>query len=472
MKALGAVAELKGTASLEQHYWGLAGKLSAMADDGKALLEAFGIPLPTAQGQALNVSLLLAPKDGALNLIDIAAVAGGRNISGSGELTREGRVQLDLETDVLSVNDALALAFMPWRGAPTDLEQRFAAPADTPFAGEIFLKPKLLELPFGGQATEAVVGLGFDSAAHNLNIVVPGDDALSVDMKLEQKGDGAAVTGSARVPYDLAALFREADGKALASGTLLLKGDFKSTGSSPAAALAALEGKGIFWLGKSKLERVTLTGFKEAVLGVTTPEALSRALDALDQPPGSEVGQRIGNFEITNGETLFSNFAPDVAGIAANLQPKYDAVANQLQLAASFAITDRPELPPVTVNYVGTPGTMVVRNGTSALAAKLGYELLSTEMAKLEKLQQEEAALLAKEEKQRVDDQQRFDDYQQTRIELREQSRMRKFHAAQRERSAAQLKATLDEALKIGDALNKADLLKQARVRQVRKPSL
>jgi hypothetical protein len=431
------------------------------------LLDAVGLPLTTAQGQALNISMLLAPKDGALSLIDIAAVAAGRQFKGAGELTRDGQVQLDLETDTLAVIDALALAFMPWAGASPTLDQGFAAPIDTLLRGEVFLKPKQLEMPFGGLSQEAIVGFGFDDKTRNLNIVVPGENTLNLDMKLESKGETASLSGALRVPYDLATVLREADGTVLASGTLLLKGEFKTSGRSPAAALAALEGNGNYWLAQSRLERVTLAGFKDAVLGAATPEALTKALDALDRPPGSDVGQRIGNFTTTNGETVFSSFATEVPGILATVQPKYDAVANQLQIAGSFGLEGRSDVPPVTVNYVGAPGTMVVRNGTSALAAKLGYELLSAEMAKLEKLQQEEAAILAKEEDQRAADQKRFEDYQVTRIELREQTRLRKFQAAQRVVRAAQLKAVLDEALKIGDAMNKADLAKQTRVRQV-----
>ena len=59
-----------------------------------------------------------------------------------------------------------------------------------------------------------------------------------------------------------------------------------------------------------------------------------------------------------------------------------DIAANQVRLETTVTLKDR-DLPAVSIAYRGEPGQLQTRIGTSAIAAKLGYELLSKEMAEL-----------------------------------------------------------------------------------------
>jgi hypothetical protein len=253
------------------------------------------------------------------------------------------------------------------------------------------------------------------------------------------------------------------DNSPVAKGDLVIKGEIKASGSSPAAMLSALEGKGNYWLTDMAMSRITLEGLAAAVLAAKTPDTLTSALSQLDRAPGTVVGQRIGTVSVSNGEVSFSAFSPVVEGAVAEILPQFDLTSNQIKIATRVSLDKQPDLPPVVITYAGLPWALDVRNGTSALAAKLGYALLSEEMAKLERLQQEQQALVVKEEVQRAADEKRFADYQTTRVELRKQAAVRRLQGAVREQQARGLAAVVDQALKVGLAGGRAELLRHAR---------
>jgi hypothetical protein len=227
--------------------------------------------------------------------------------------------------------------------------------------------------------------------------------------------------------------------------------------------LAAIEGKGNYWLEDAALPRITLNGYDTSVLSAKTQDALSQAFAKLDAAPGTEIGKRIGSYTIVNGAVEISPISVVLDGVTADIAPQLDLTSGQTKLVTTVSLTRQSALPPVNISYSGTAGQMEVRNGTSALAAKLGYELLSREMAELERLQREQQALAVKEEEQRKQDEQRFADYQATRAELREQTRLRKFQSAEREKRALELQEIVDGAIRNGPALGKAELQRHAR---------
>jgi hypothetical protein len=266
-----------------------------------------------------------------------------------------------------------------------------------------------------------------------------------------------------RWPVMLDRLLKTVKGAVLAKGQALFEGEFSATGSSPAAALAAIEGKGNYWLEDAALPQITLNGYDTSVLSAKTQDALSQAFAKLDAAPGTEIGKRIGSYTIVNGAVEISPISVVLDGVTAAIAPQLDLTSGQTKLVTTVSLTRQSALPPVNISYSGTAGQMEVRNGTSALAAKLGYELLSREMAELERLQREQQVLAVKEEEQRKQDEQRFADYQATRAELREQTRLRKFQSAEREKRALELQEIVDGAIRNGPALGKAELQRHAR---------
>jgi hypothetical protein len=427
------------------------------------VLHALGVPVPQLVGQPVDLRTLVAVKEGALSLFDITGNMAGHRFSGTAQVSQGKEVQADFETDALEIKEALALAFMPWTAVDPDLSQGFAKPGETNWSGAVFVRPLLFDPLTAAAQKEVVVGFGFDAGQRMLTVTSPGELGIKADINVKPLAASYAITGTLRWPVDVAKPLATADGNALAAGNLILQGEFNGSGRSPSAALATTEGKGNFWLSNARLPRLTLEGFARGVLAAASPDDLSRVLARLNTSPGIFLGQSIGNFTISNGNLVFSDLAPPVDGLTVTIAPQMDMAAGQIKVSTTVAINGKPDLPAVHIDYSGDPAALRVRNGTSALAAKLGYELLSKEMAELEKLQQEQQALAVKEEAQRLEDERRFADYQATRAELREQTRTRRFHAVERARQAALLKAISDEAIKTGPSSGKIDLIRHAR---------
>jgi hypothetical protein len=166
---------------------------------------------------------------------------------------------------------------------------------------------------------------------------------------------------------------------------------------------------------------------------------------------------------------VLSPFKLSVPDAEVEVASQIAVASGQLKIASTLKLLQQPDLPSVNIIYDGMTGGLDVRNGTSALAAKLGYALLSKEMAELERLQQEQRKLEAKEVQQRREDEQRFADYQNTRAELRAQARVRRFHAGAREKRASAFQSIVDAAVKASAATAKQDLQRHARRLAIRR---
>jgi AsmA family len=469
MKALNGVAKFEGTADVKQPYLGLSGKFLANAEDGQGVLKAIGLPLGVLVAQPLDLSAVVAAKEGGLEFLDLNGHIAGRRVNGQFGVTSDHRLQGDIETDELDIREVLQLAFMPWDGAVVDLAQGFADTEGPALSGEIFFRPIQFETMTGDAVKEVVVGIGFEEGKRQLSVLSAGENGMKLDIAMTARGTANDLKGTMRWPVSLERLIKTTSGTVLAKGEATFEGEFNATGSSPAAALAAMQGKGNFWLADAALSRMTLEGYAQAVLAAKTQDALTQALSKLDSPPGTVVGKRIGSFNVANGAAEFSPISPIVDGVSASISPQLDLTSGQMKIATTVSLTAQADLPPVTITYSGTAGQMEVRNGTSAMAAKLGYDLLSKEMAELERLQREQQALAEKEDAQRKQDEQRFADYQATRAELREQTRLRKFQASERERRALALQEIVNAAIKNGPALAKAELQRHARQLEIRR---
>jgi uncharacterized protein involved in outer membrane biogenesis len=469
MKALDAVADVEGTAKIQQAFMGVAGKVSLNAADGRAVVQAMGIPLTATVLQPLNLTALVAARDGGLSFIDVQGNAAGRRFSGTLDVAADRRITGDVETDVIDAKDVLTLAFMPWSGVVTDMASSFATLENQSLTGEVFIRPLQFETLTGPAQEEAVIGFGFGRDGRRLSISSPGERSVQADVVMKPRGASFDFTGSLRWPVLLTQVMTTVEDSQLMTGEMVAKAEFKSTGRSPASVAAALEGKGNYWLSNATISRIALDGFAASVLAATTPDALTLALAQLNGKAGTDVGQRTGSFELRNGEMVLSPVRLNVDEVEATVAPTVDFSSGVVRVVTAIALKQRPDLPAVTITYDGSPSALAVRNGTSALAAKLGYALLSKEMERLEQLQQEQEKLIKKEEAQRAADEQRFVDYQATRAELRQQARVRRFHAGERTTRAANLKTIVDSAIKTSAAQSRIDLQRHGRRLAVRR---
>jgi hypothetical protein len=468
VKALSAETRLEGRANVLLPYFGLTGKLQITAADGRALVEAAGVPLKQVASQPLELAATLAVKDSELSFLDVVGNIAGRRLSGVAKFDAKQQLQADFETDLLDVREALALAFMPWDNAAEDFVGYVGLPAGG-LHGEVFVRPLQFDTVTTAPLSEVVVGLGFGADERRVSITSVGTEGPKAEVLLKPKGTSFDVTGSLHWPVELADIARSDTGDVLASGRMLVDGNFSGTGGSVDATFASMQGTGTYSSDNIVLNRLTLDNFATAVAGAKTSEALTAALSQLDRAPGTTLAAVQGDVKLANGEAVFSAQKPAADGVAAETLAQFDMVSRQAKMITTAALTATPDAPPVTVTYSGPPGAMAVRNGSAALAARMGYQLLSNDLAQLEKLQQEQQALALKEEAQRKEDEQRFASYQSTRAELRAQLRLRKFQTAERKERDAALKAIVDAALKSGVAKSKIELLRHARQLAVRR---
>jgi hypothetical protein len=457
VKAFNASTTLEGRADFKQPWLGINGKFTSATDDGAELLRAIGVPVETVGVQPLNVSAVVSTKDGSLSLIDLAGNVAGRRFSGTAGVDAKGMLIADIETDEIDIRQVLSLAFMPWEGPAAELSQGFATIGGGGSKAEVFIKPLQFDPLTSTPASEVVVAIGADASSRSLSITAPGENALKLDAVLRPRGASFDTSVEMQWPVELGTVIATQD-TALVTGQMMVQGALKSSGRSPAAMLAAVEGSGSYGLQNAAFPRMTLSGLAKSIADAKTQDELAGALKTFESLPGTQVGQRVGTLKAANGEIVFTDFELAAEGVTAVASPKFDLSTNALSLASEVKITSPQNLPPLTVGYSGSPGAMTVRNGTSALAAKLGYELLAKEMAELERLQKEQEALAAKEEAQRKADEQRFADYQYTRVELRKQTSVRRFHKTERERKAIELRDLIANAVKNGPAISRVEL--------------
>ena len=460
---------VKGHHEIGAVFGDVKGNTEVSSPNATALLAAIGLPFSPDRPLPLKISGKLSVADSLLKLSEIQGTLDGQKINGEATIAASGELNADLESESLHLRDILSAAFLPWNGPRPDFGDNFANPADTRLNGTLFLRPKQLLTGLGKPQLETVLGIEFKPDQRSITLKQPGSEGMDLDILLKPRGSTFDVRGKGRLGFDFASTMALADNTPLAAGQGLLSGEFKSQGRSPYAVLSAMEGKGVYQLRDASLQQFTLQNFATAINTVKTSQALSQILAALESGPGTLIGAHTGEIAIAAGLAKLAPLSAIIDGSSLTLDATIDLPETILSTVAKLTVIARPELPPVTLSYSGKPGRLEKRSGTAALAAKLGYDLLAKEMADLEKLQKQQAELVAKEDQQRRDDEERFAAYQAQRAELRQRQRELRIHADERSRLDTVFKTALSEALKSGDALNKLDLAKRKRQAEVRK---
>ncbi len=465
--ALEAEMSYKGKLQPLQTHWGPDGDISISARSAAGLRRIMGWPLKETEG-TINMAAHIADDSTGLHVTGVKANILGTSLTGTGTIDGTGKLSADLETGPLELGDVLTWSLLDWDGSANDVTKSFADPKAALRPAEIFVHPQSLVTGIGVPMDEAIIGYGATADAVTLSLRQPGPEGQEGELVLKPLGASYDVSAHGRIKLDVAKILKGTDGAGFGSGTLQLEGSARGEGRSPAAVLASLNGKGSYWLNAGKLDRITLNGYATGIAATSSQDSLSQTLKALDNAPGTEVGERTGAFTLQNGALALAPFGPAATDSVATIAAGSDLTEGTVQVATRIDIPARSDLPPVTITYAGPPGSMQKRSGTAALAAKLGYQLLAKDMAALEALQQQQAALAAQEEVQRKQDEERFAAYQEQREELRKRLRERRVFAAERAAQAADLQASLAAALQTGDAMNKSDLARQLRIRAAR----
>jgi uncharacterized protein involved in outer membrane biogenesis len=460
---LGTTISYKGKLQPKSPFWGVDGAIAAEAPSLLPWIAATTIPAAPEGDSAFRWHGKLHTTNAGLSLQQ-EGEAMPPTFKAGVTLDAQHVLSADIELEKLTLGSVLSWAFMPWRGPDVDLQDSFSNDTWLVKAGQIFLKPKVLDTGLGRPVREAMISLAISTEGRDFSIKVPGK---TIDMELKVKPQGASfeISGHGRMEVDLASTISLDGGKNVATGTMIFEGDVSSKGRSPAAALQAMQGKGAFWLEGGSLSAITVNGFGGNIASVATPPQLTSALAALEAPTGTPVPAQTGALTIRDGIATTAAITMANKEETLAIEPQLDLSTQELTVKADVQSALRSDLPPVTFTYAGPPDALRLRKGSAALAGKLGHELMSIEMAKLEKLQREEQAILKREEQQRLEDQQRFDAYQLQRAELRQRQRELRFHEVERERLLAQAQQELRKAIAAGDAANRQELA--LRIREI-----
>ena len=456
----------KGKLAPNAAFWGLDGVAAVEASSLKAWFDAAAIPVSLATDMPLTWQGLISSKDGALSISQGEQANG--SVALNANISADKVISADIETGPIDLKQLFAVALLPWRGAEVDLASGFAAPQGMLFHGDVFLRPSQLRTGIGAPLREAVVGIAVHKDGRAFNVKTPGKN-LDVDIAVVQKGSSFELAGNGRIAVELAKVTAGAGATPAVSGQIIMDGQFAGMGRSPAAVLQAMEGKGTFWLEGATMNTIAASGFGMALAAVSSPDDLTRLLDDVSRSPGTALPAQTGPVVVTGGFGTTAPLTVQSKFESLVVEPALDLTSGELTIKSLLQAKQRPDLPPVTYTYSGMPGALNLRKGSAALAAKLGYELMSAEMARLEKLQQEEQEILQREEEQRQADQQRYDAFQAQRGELRQRMRELRFHQEERKRLEAVRAQDLSNALREGDAINRAELEKRLRELAIRR---
>lgn len=458
--AYGARASFDGSLKPAEPYAAMSGAVSIFSDNTGPLFAALGAPLDRSVGGPLRLAFKVTPKDGGLSITDVLGDHAGLALAGDAAFDKDGKLAADFNVGDVTLARLLALTFMPWNGLDTDLATSFGGPDDLLFDGEIWIRPRNLTMPFGDTLKETVVGITL-GPTRKFELVAPTVPELEFDVEVAAKDGGFDAKAKGKLPIDVGQVLVARDGSKLGAGSLVISGDLAGTGRSPAAVLAALEGKGAYTVTGLSFARLAPEAFAKQLATVKTADDLRAALATLEAAPGLSIESSGGTFEVSKG--LLTSTPTRISGIGtlSEINTTADLSARAMQMAVAVTLTDKPDLPPVTITYAGEPGALEQRSSSSQLASKLGHEFLARDLEELERLKTEEEKMAIAEEEQRAQDQAKFEAYQAQRAEIRMRQRELKVHAAARAQRAAEDEQAFAALVPTADAMNRMDLLKK-----------
>jgi AsmA-like C-terminal region len=402
----------------------------------------------------------VAPDVGGLKITDVVGDHDGLALGGEVNVAADGTFAADFNVGDIALTRVLALAFSPWVGGEFDLARSFAGPDALLAQGEIWLRPRSLEMPYGNAVTEAVLGISLGST-RKLELVTPTNPDVGFVVEVAPKDGSFVASARGKMPVDLARIFVSSQNESLGSGKVLISGDVRGEGRSPSAALAAMEGRGAFTLSNLGFFKIAPDEFARRLPDVKTSADLSAALAAFEASGGLAIESAGGTFDVSKGLLTATPARVSGPGTLSSVSASADFTQRTIEVKTAVSLVGKPDLPDISIIYSGEPGALEKRASTSALAAKLGHELLARDLEELERLKSEQEKLAVAEEQQRQQDQAKFEAYQAQRAELRMRQRELKIHATARKAKRVLAEAEFAAFVQEGDAMNRIDLVRR-----------
>jgi uncharacterized protein involved in outer membrane biogenesis len=446
----------------------LDGDLTVQSSQAQDLLAAFKVPALSPGGGPLSFIAKISTAGNKQSFDSIEAKLAKLTISGSAVLENQGRLTGDFSVGDISLLNVVAPVFLPWNGRATNLEGSFAKTLPFGLTGEVWLRPKTLEVYPGLAVSDAQIGIAATSEETRIAVSAKTAEGGKVNMEIASAplADGRNITGQLNLPVDLFQHLKRDDGSAVASGLANVDLKFSGVGRSPGGALATLNGQGIFTLADGKLLNITPANFSKLILVAQDAGGLKSAFDGLHGGDGINLGAVSGPVNIVNGIATFTPFGTSSPDAEVRVKTIAELADGKIDIGVVLSLKALPELPPMEISYSGTPSQLVVAEDRTALASYLGFKVLEKGVDELEKVQKEQERLALEEEELRKDDEERLTAFYAQKAELRLRLRELKVQSAQRVLDVELAKAEEIRLIREGEAINKSEL--RLRLRELR----
>jgi len=465
IQALSGRLDYQGAVNPLAAGFGLDGKLALRATDAAPLLAAAGFPAADYPDGVMVGDAAIVWDDGTWRFSEINGRVGTAPFGGEASLTPAMVLTARLATGPLRLGDLASAAFLDWAGPAAGRETGFAAALPFGLTGQVWLTPSELEVHRHFTAQSATVGI--EAKPGDIHLAMLGKNSGGREAKLDLTssgtGDSRKISGSLRVPVNLAEQLALSTGGQVATGEGEVELAFTSEGRSPGAALAAAQGQGTFALEGFRLLGLTPSAFTTALAQAKDAGGIGAAFSAMRSGAGLDFGAVGGAVALSGGEMTFAPARHADPDADVTVRTVADLGQGEMDMDVGIALKARPGLPPMSIVYAGPPLALVRIENTSEIATSLGVTIMQEGIDELERLQQEQARLAQEEEKQRIEDEARLQAYYAQRDELILRRRELKVQAEMQVMKADRLRRQIEAERAANAGINKQEIRQRLR---------
>ncbi|MGB8314288.1 MAG: AsmA family protein, partial [Aestuariivirga sp.] len=291
-----STAQYRGTVNPDPDKLILDGNLTVQSPQALELLAALKIPALANAGGPLSLAAKVSSNGTLQSFTGIEAKLADLTISGTAALENLERVSADFSVNDVSLLKVVAPTFLPWNGHAASLEETFAKSLPFGLTGEIWVRPKSLEIYPGLVVGDAQIGITASADETRLAAYAATDEGVKIAIEIASThaDDGQKISGLLNVPIDVARHLKTADGSPVASGLANVDVKFEGAGRSPGGVLATLNGKGTFSFVDGKLLNISPMNFSRLILSAQGADGLKSAFDGLHSGDGIKLGAVFG----------------------------------------------------------------------------------------------------------------------------------------------------------------------------------
>ena len=463
-----SIVQFRGSANPSAARLALDGNLTVQSPQAGDLLAALKIPATVMPGGQLSLSTKISTAGNKQTFDSIEARLADFTISGSAALENREKLTGDFSVGDISLMNVLAPVFLPWNGKAATPEESFAEKLPLGLTGEVWLRPKTLEIYSGLAVSDAqiVITATAEETRFLASAKTAEGDKIAVEIASTLAADAPKITGHLSLPVDISQHLKLGDGSAIASGRASVDFKFDGAGRSAGGALATLNAQGTFALVDGKLLNISPENFSRLIVAAKDAGGLQAAFDGLHGGDGIKLGAVFGSLNIANGVAVFSPFGTTSPDARVLVKPVAELADGKIDIGIDLFLKALPELPPMEISYTGAPLQLVAGEDRTALTSYLSFKVLEQGVDELEKAQAEQQRMAVEEEALRKEDQERLTAYYAQKAELRLRLRELKVQSVQRVLDVELAKAEEIRLIREGDVINKAEL--RLRVRELR----